>query len=1091
MAVVKPPRNFLRRLSRTSRAFVLRLAEPKKLIWITILIALLLWGVHEVTKDVVTLNVFSASRGVEDHGLTGLYLTNMVADQVAILETTVFAASQHRFQAAVSENIPEIEVPETKISLKSIVQFVRTVVPKRFIRAIVIDGDTVTDGVTLTMIARIHRPGDASPVVIGPFSSSLGDVKKATNKIAEGIVEEIDPVVIANYRYVLDETPVRALDLARTIRAPDARIAADLDLFVGTVLMDEGDLAGARAKFESVLKKYPEHSSALNLLARYYDLTENYPAAAQNYFDALVASPNNPDVLNNLGYYYLDWGDVRKALAFFEKCLQANSSYTWAHRGRAQVYEKIGRPRLAVTALYQGIRESSNDLDRASLYQELGALLSRSNNPRGALSELNDSIKLNPTNYFAYQFRGDALLAIGDTAAASTAYIEALRLTPNKAQAYRDWASSLASRQMYDAASEKYARANLEDPGNFLVLADWGRMLLMAGRFDEGEQRLANAFSPYPAGIRWRWGNALRENGRSRRALNQFWEAARLAHETRIYISMAATEYDLHQYDRGDKDYELAVSNAGYRSGILSEYASVLADQGRIDEAIQVFLRALAVDYYNEPAHIGLANALLRKGLETNAAAEFQAAVDSSLFPSGSYQQWAAAEASHGRYRQAIIHLQQALALDPDDSEARVAFARNLFALGWNDWANRELSRATESSISPANVHLAWAGMLFDKRDFPHAEMHYRLALESLPLLTEAYDGIVRSLKEQAKLSEAQQAAEDGKRASPFDPQAYLIFPRYLHSIGRDLEAIVEYDRVATRFPHQSEPLMGKGELLLRMGQLQGAIDSFERGIARSINNPDLYVRAADALSGNGQFSQANEFYDRALGLDRYFLNALRGKMYVLWQIGHHEEASALCDKTIAVGVDVASSLSHCGRFADARQRESMRLDSYVSHANQLLTEDKDSEAMHVLWLAQEHGISSPDVYKSLGVSHCKQNAFGLAMDYFQQAANDAPWDASVLANFAECLARRAAQDDDRAASQKLIQALRLERDYLPFYGSLDRAPRDKGDAKAAFDRLTKIVPHLDAEARNLLKGRIDILRSIACPEGETCDIKP
>jgi hypothetical protein len=103
--------------------FFRRLFSPK---WITVLAALavLAWGIYEVTKKAVTVNVFSSQRKLEDMGLSGISITNQILDRVIELETSLPSTNQHHFRTAAVEDIPEIEIPETKISTKTFIQFI-------------------------------------------------------------------------------------------------------------------------------------------------------------------------------------------------------------------------------------------------------------------------------------------------------------------------------------------------------------------------------------------------------------------------------------------------------------------------------------------------------------------------------------------------------------------------------------------------------------------------------------------------------------------------------------------------------------------------------------------------------------------------------------------------------------------------------------------------------------------------------------------------------------------------------------------------------------------------------------------------------
>jgi tetratricopeptide (TPR) repeat protein len=120
--------------------------------------------------------------------------------------------------------------------------------------------------------------------------------------------------------------------------------------------------------------------------------------------------------------------------------------------------------------------------------------------------------------------------------------------------------------------------------------------------------------------------------------------------------------------------------------------------------------------------------------------------------------------------------------------------------------------------------------------------------------------------------------------------------------------------------------------------------------------------------------------------------------------------------------------------------------------------------------------LNTPDILYLLGVASCRKRDFTLANEYFQQAANDAPSNASVLFAFAFCLSDL---DYRPAANEKLRAALNMDPDFLPYYGSLDQAPRNYKDIQAAIDVLGEKTPAFEPDVQLKLNERIVRLRSL------------
>lgn len=1047
-----------------------------------------IWAWDAVTKDVVTITVFSAPKILEEEGLSGLFLTNRVADRVAVLETSAFSTDHHRFQPAASDDIPELELPETKLSLKSIVQFLRTVIPEQFVRATRIDGDAAISGATVVVVARIHSRGRVAASVLGPFSCPVASSEQCTDKIAEGIVAELDPVVMANYWYQLDETPDRALEFANRRMSLDSPQADGLNLFVGSVLMDKGQLSMAKAIFESVLNRNPRNVSALLLIGRYYELVEDYGSALRYYRAARENGKAQPEALNNVAYRYIDDGDLNSAMALFDDALRYDPRYTWAHRGRADVFARLGARSKALGALRDGIASSPNDLARSAAKDALASFLVDENNPQAGLLLADEAIKLNPGNPDPFKTRGKALLLIGDEVGSRKAYERALEIDPGKGLVYQSWASDLAERKRYNEALEIYALANRTDPWSPFPLAESGRLLIGLGKFDEGADffRRALEVAHFRFTILNRWGLAFQAAGDSAKALTPFQSAHREVDIAPIRANIADAEYGANRFADGDRDYETAVAQSRYPARELVDWGNHLMDRGELGRAQNILRRAVTFDEMNTTARLRLAISLERSGESSAAMKELRLSIKNAIYPSGVLAEWADNEVSKGRSGAAIEYLRQSISLDPENSSARVALARQLFRIGWDRAAELELSAAVEHGVTPAAVHVDWGNILYDNRRFGDAEKQYLLAAELTPSFIDAWEGIIRSrVERKAPFHEVKSALLRLINANPNDPRVYASAANYYRSVERYPEAIEAYDATARRFPWLDEPLLAKGELLVQLNQLADARQSFESAFRRRPNLVASLVRGANAFSSRGAFSLALEYYDEALQIDPNSSDVLAGKAGVLVQTQDRSLASKYCDGISGTMVNMISAyMSQADvcvelgvydkalqKYTIALSREPMRLDLYTGKARvYLLMGGEENNALRILWKAQANQLDNAELHALLGEAYCNTKQFPLAEPHFQRALNGDPNSAWLPAWFGNCLAN---QQKWQAASQMFGTSLRISADYLPLYGSIDRAPLEQVDLEYAVNRLRDIAPHLAPDVQLTLAQRI------------------
>ena len=72
----------------------------------------------------ILLDPLIVPKAMEDQGYTGLVAANRVADEIDRIEHTIrpkISARKDKFILASSETLPEVEIPETKLSLASVI----------------------------------------------------------------------------------------------------------------------------------------------------------------------------------------------------------------------------------------------------------------------------------------------------------------------------------------------------------------------------------------------------------------------------------------------------------------------------------------------------------------------------------------------------------------------------------------------------------------------------------------------------------------------------------------------------------------------------------------------------------------------------------------------------------------------------------------------------------------------------------------------------------------------------------------------------------------------------------------------------------
>jgi tetratricopeptide (TPR) repeat protein len=184
---------------------------------------------------------------------------------------------------------------------------------------------------------------------------------------------------------------------------------------------------------------------------------------------------------------------------------------------------------------------------------------------------------------------------------------------------------------------------------------------------------------------------------------------------------------------------------------------NALALQGRFDEAIDQFQRALKIDPNDADAAYNLGNALAQQGKFEAAGAQLEQALKIKPDHAMAAYDLANVRARQGRLDEAIDQFQRALKSNPGLARAHYNSGQIFLQEGRLDEAIRSYRLAL--GIDPAHIraHYYLAVALAAQGNFGGADKEFREALRLEPNLAEAHAGLARALSAQGKTDEAVQ----------------------------------------------------------------------------------------------------------------------------------------------------------------------------------------------------------------------------------------------------------------------------------------------------------------------------------------------
>ena len=390
-----------------------------------------------------------------------------------------------------------------------------------------------------------------------------------------------------------------------------------------------------------------------------------------------------------LGAVYFDKGDMALAIPNFQNCLGVDSNYEPAREKLIQAYQKTGQSNQAVRLVEQRVKSQQGHRslrDSAESYNYLGTLYYQQGDMDRAIQAFENALKRSPHHKTAKQnlhqlFRQKAFNALKRNAfeEATTYFEKAIRLDPENATTYRIMGDGYALASEFSQAITYYQKALDLAPDDAearknLVLSynNHGVTLRNKGEWDAAIRAYRDALELQPtyqlsrtnlSDVLWQKANARRQVGRSADAIAAYLELQKLHPDDTDIASLLGELYLKVQ------DYPAAVS------AFHQVYTALPTDeqvQQNLIAAYQQYARALRNQRNYSAAVVQLQKAVVL----------FPNDINLRLSLSQAYQHT-------GKYEQAKSELAQILVQDPDNQKAKTELV-NLQVRRGNALMNRK-----------------------------------------------------------------------------------------------------------------------------------------------------------------------------------------------------------------------------------------------------------------------------------------------------------------------------------------------------------------------------------------------------------------
>jgi tetratricopeptide (TPR) repeat protein len=331
----------------------------------------------------------------------------------------------------------------------------------------------------------------------------------------------------------------------------------------------------------------------------------------------------------------------------------------------------------------------------------------------------------------------------------------------------------------------------------------------------------------------------------------------------------------------------VAVSLRPDFAGARNNLAIALAEQGKLDEAIAEFHKAIALDRTYAQAHSNLGRAL----------------------------------AEQGKWEQAMAEYNKAIKIAPKYPHAHFNLGCALDKQGELDKAVAEFRKAIELDPNNVRVYMNLGNALRSQDKLDEAIAAYGEALRIKPDSADAHNSLGNALDKQGKLDQAVVEFHKAIASDPKHALAHFNLGRALDKQGELDKAVAEF-RKAIQLDSKYAPAHNSlGIVLEKQGKRHQAVSEYRKAIELDAKHAPAHYNLGNVFTRDGKRADAIAEYRLAITADPKYALAHHNLGVALYKLGKRQEAIA--EWRLAVASDPKYAQAHYSLgVALAEQRE-------------------------------------------------------------------------------------------------------------------------------------------------------------------------
>ena len=580
-------------------------------------------------------------------------------------------------------------------------------------------------------------------------------------------------------------------------------------------------------EYASAVRIDPKFGKARFKLAETYERMNNLRAAAPEYIRAADALPDDRDVQLKAITVLLLGGRFEDA-------------------------------RTRATAL---LAKDPKDVEAILLRANAMAALK---DPAGAITEIEDALKLRPDDSRTYMNLGAIRMQSGDAKEAELAFKQAIALQPSSVEPHLAFANYLWAAGRGSEAEQEIKQALALQPQHLLANRMLGVLYIATQRTSEAEKPLkavAN-ISKTPA-ARFQLAEyyvGVRRNDEATKLLAEL--AVEPASFAQAETMLASLEYSQGRVAEAHVRLDRVLARAPNYAPVLVKKAQWLTTENKLDEALDRAKGAVAADPQSPAAHFALAMVHDRRHEVAEAIKSYTEVLRLNPRAVAAQIELSRLNLASGKGDVALRYAQEAKQTEPDNYAAHAAVARSLLARGDLAAAEVEIALLLRSHPDVAVGHALYGAVQAARKNAEGARKSFERALELSPGMVEALGGL-SALDIQAKRVEVAVGRIDSELAKqPSQPELLAMAAQVYAAAGQGGRAEQALRRAVAADPRFSAGYAMLAQFYVRNNRLDEARAEFEGMVKRDPGAAGPRTMVGVILETQGKRAEARKWYE-------------------------------------------------------------------------------------------------------------------------------------------------------------------------------------------------------------------------------------